>query len=297
MAKDNNPDKDSFSPFDDDIASFFDRASSFTKKLVGHTYDWTSDLPSLWPDESLSQSVEDFINKPYSCSTDERRPAAFGLPFPLLNAFGSFGDTPFGLHLYSNPSARKYNECMRKNGESLWDADGNWRCLFPSAEVANKFLDYKRSHLSNHILTKEDFQDALAENPTLGSSGVFDFGPKGTFFKEFNAYLNWKNTMLENVRRQREELRNKLRENSASRMLDSVDSSDDVMSYSMNTVTNFDPETNQEVRHETRTQTFKDGRTVTRNITKSRAAGSSEWVPVSDEEDQSQKAGWLWSSK
>lgn len=306
---------DTLSPFDEDISKFFDRASSFTKRLVGHTYDLTNELPTFWKDDesSMNDSIDDYINTPYQSHKNDwfggNRSVPFGLPFPLFNAFGGFGDTPFGLHSYSSPSARKYNECMRKDGESLWDSEGNWRCLFPNSEVANKFLEYKRSHLANQILTKEDLQDAINENPGADSkaTGMYDLGPKGIFFKEFNAYLNWKNTMLENVRKQREESRKKLRENAQSKFgdtsgninfADSPGDMNEVVSYSLNTVTNFEPDTNEEIMKETRTEVYKDGRKVTKYTTKSRPFGSKEWISTSEDEDHTAgKAGWLWNSK
>lgn len=192
---------------------------------------------------------------------------------------------------------------MRKDGESVWDQEGYWRCLFPNSQIPNKILNYKKNHLAGHILTKEDFSEALQENPSADQNGVIDLGPKGIFFREFNRYLKWKNDMYEDVRRQREESRRNLRESLKAQHQAELFSSpttggdgDNVVSWSMKTVTETDPDTNKEIMHETRTEVFEDGRSVTKKLTRSRPIGSSEWLaPEQTTEDN--KLGWFWNSK
>ncbi|GBL49749.1 hypothetical_protein [Candidozyma auris] len=299
---------DSLSPYDDEISRFFDRAASLTKRIVGHTYEFANELPSKWKDQAGDSVFDRFMNKPYQTRDKDleidRGFIPFGIPFDMFNVFGgASGDSPFGLYSYKSPSIRKYNECMRKDGESVWDQEGYWRCLFPNSQIPNKILNYKKNHLAGHILTKEDFSEALQENPSADQNGVIDLGPKGIFFREFNRYLKWKNDMYEDVRRQREESRRNLRESlKAQHQAESFSSpttdgdGDNVVSWSMKTVTETDPDTNKEIMHETRTEVFEDGRSVTKKSTRSRPIGSSEWsAPEQTTEDN--KSGWFWNSK
>lgn len=303
-------DADSVSPYDDEIYKFFDKAASLTKRVVGHTFDLANELPTMFKDHDDENILDKFMNRPYQTRDkdleQDRGIIPFGVAFDAFNAFGgASGDTPFGLYSYRSPSARKYNECMRKDGESVWDSEGYWRCLFPNREIPNKLLNYKKSHLAGHILTKEDFDEAIQEKPDADKNGVIDLGPKGMFFREFNRYLNWKNHMYEDVRRQREESRRNLRESIRANTTltpfsrETEDRNDDngVVSYSMKTYTKIDSEDDKEVMHETRTEVFGDGRSVTKKLTRTRPIGSTEWLTPEQLTEEDNKLGWFWNSK
>lgn len=299
-------DSDSFSPYDEDISRFFDKASGFTKKVVGHTFDLASDLPSMFKEQE-EHFMDRFMNRPYQTRDkdldSDRSFHPFGMAFDALDVFGgSSGDTPFGLYSYKSPSVRKYNECMRKDGESVWDTEGYWRCLFPNREIPNKLLNYKKNHLSGHILTKEDFNEAIQEHPGADKNGVIDLGPKGMFFREFNRYLNWKNHLYEDVRRQREESRRNLREsmraaNPFTPENEGQGQPDEVVSYSTKIYTNYDRDNNNEVMHETKTEVMADGRSVTTKLTRTRPIGSTEWLVADQLTEEDNKLGWFWNSK
>lgn len=304
------PDSDSLSPFDDEISGFFDKAASLTKRVVGQTYDLANEIPSMFKDHSEESFLDKFMNRPYQTRDKDleidRSFHPLGIAFDAFNAFGgTLGDTPFGLYSYRSPSPRKYNECMRKDGESVWDSEGYWRCLFPNSQIPNKFLNYKKNQLAGHILTKEDFHEAIQENPGADKDGVIDLGPKGMFFREFSRYLDWKNHMYEDVRRQREETRKNLRELLRTASLNeafptsnpgSSNGGDEIVSYSLNTYTQFDRENNKEVMHETRTEVHGDGRYVTKKQTRTRPIGSSEWL-APEQHTEEGKLGWFWNSK
>lgn len=302
---------DSLSPYDDDINRFFDKVNlvttnlaDLTKKVVGTTYDYASDLPS-WKSVELpeSETIDAFVNRPYQTrdsDLDTSGNLPFRRPFDLFNRFGnSGGRTPFGIYSYKGPSTRQYNDCLRKDGTSVWDAEGYWRCLFPNREVPARLLDFKKNQLAGQILTKEDFDEALREAKPL-DDGVIDLGPKGIFFRHFNDFLNWKNAMYENVRRQREVTRKHIRESLAAGKL-GLDSSPDsrtVVSSSVLSSMNTDSETNEVQLRETRTEVFSDGTSVTKYITKSKPFGSHEWATVNEEvQEDDSKNGWFWNSK
>lgn len=303
---------ESLSPYDDDITRFFDKASGFTKKVVGHTFDLAQDLPSMIKDQEES-FMDRFMNRPYQTRDkdleSDRGFHPFGMAFDALDVFGgSSGDTPFGLYSYRSPSARKYNECMRKDGESVWDTEGYWRCLFPNREIPNKLLNYKKNHLAGHILTKEDFKQAIEEHSGADKNGVIDLGPKGMFFREFNGYLNWKNHLYEDVRRQREESRRNLRESmrAANPFTPEPENHgqahvqglpDEIVSTSTRVYTNFDYDNNKEIMQETKTEVMADGRSTTTKLTRSRPIGSTEWLVAHLLTEEDNKHGWFWNSK
>lgn len=301
------------SPFDDDINQIFDRVGNFTnqladftKKVVGQTHNFAKnyDFPS-WMSESKGEK-ESFMNRPYQ----ERDPDLFfgKHPFETFDPFNFFSDfkrrTPFGIRSHGQPSVREYNDCLRKDGESLWDSNGYWRCLFPNKEVPVALLDYKKAHLSNEILTKEDFTDAAKES---SGKNVVDLGPKGVFFKQFNDYLNWKNSEYESVRKRREEAIKKANEerehwkqlhDSQSQSMTTLGNDSlkkAVVSLSVQTSMDTDTDKNETVLREVRTQVFDDGTFTTTNITKSKPIGSKEWTNVKEDTHEDSKKGWFWN--
>jgi hypothetical protein len=229
------------------------------------------------------------------------------------------GQTPFGFYSYQAPTSRYYHDCLQKNGESVWDSEGYWRCLFPNAEVPNLILAKKNS---NQILTKEDFNNAAAHANV--QDGVYDLGAKGTYFKQFTDYLNWKEAMYENVRREKENRRNQLADQLADQPADqqwheqwhekhthcsphkrwhqrwhekhqpqAVETQEKqvqkpeqdtgIVAYSVLNVFNSSNEGNY--LSETRTERFKDGSTRTTTTTKRKPVDSLDWITVEDKTD------------
>lgn len=306
--------KELFSPYDDDINRFFDKVNlvtsnlaDITKKFVGSTYDYanSTDFPQ-WKDRMESkatESIDSYVNRPYQTRdqdlvSDGPFNAPFRTPFDIFNVFGSSGGrTPFGIYSYKGPSTREYNDCLRKDGVSVWDSEGYWRCLFPNSEVPARLLDYKKNHLDGQILTKEDFTDAVREHKPSGDE-VIDLGPKGVFFKQFTGYLNWKNAMYENARKQREDTRKKIRESFSKPPADQASGDRAVVSSSVVSSMNSDYDTKEVVLRETKTEVFSDGTAVTKNITKTKPFGAREWVSVNEDvQTEDNKNGWFWNSK
>lgn len=283
------------SPYDEEINKFFDRVSGFTKKVVGQTYNMAKshEFPN-WEEESMR-----FSSRPYQTrdrDLDGERPMSvpFGVPFGIFNVFGgASGATPFGIYSYRSPSTREYNDCLKKDGESVWDSEGYWRCLFPNREVPNRILDYKKSQLAGHILTKEDFHEALEENQNTVKDGVIDLGAQGTYFTQFNDFLNWKNTMYENVRKQRAATRKRIRDSLEAPEAPKEDKS--VISTSVQTTMNSDDK--EVVMKERRTEVFNDGTSITKHIVRTKPFGASDWATVSEElnDDKDGKSGWFWN--
>lgn len=259
------------SPYDHDIDQVFERVglvtnhlADWTKKVVGHTYDFAHarDWDALaWP----YQQRDADLNRGYG-------------PWQLLSVFGD--GSPYGLAARGNPSTRQYNECLRKDGRSVWDARGDWRCLFPNREVPVAVLDYKNAHLADQILTKEDF-DAAAKSAT---GPAYDLGPKGLFFSHYNAYLDWKNKGYEAARVRREQARAELAERAGG--------PGPVVSSSVRS--SMDSDGAETVLKEVRTEVFADGTSVTKNITKTKPAGAAEWATVT-EDTQEGRGGWFWN--
>lgn len=311
---------EAMSPYDDEINRFFDKVAlatsslaSITKKVVGTTYDYANTDFSQWKHPSIREiddTVDSYVNRPYQTRSggggggelDPERPFSmpFRVPFDLFNVFGSTGGrTPYGIYSHKGPSTREYNDCLRKDGTSVWDSEGYWRCLFPNSEVPVRLLEYKKNHLAGQILTKEDFEDAQQGYPP-NDDGVIDLGPKGVFFKQFNEYLKWKNTMYENVRKQREVSRKRMREAMYSGLLEKPlgEPSPGVISTSVQSSMDSNYDTNEVVLRETKTEVFSDGTSTTKHVTKTKPFGGREWTIVNEElRSDDTKNGWFWNSK
>lgn len=289
--------KDALSPYDDDINQVFDKVgrmtnhlADLTKKVVGHTYDFaTSREFPAW-----KSGYGDLNNRPYQ-QRDEDLTMAFASPFDVLNVFGdASGRSPFGISSYGVPSTRQYNDCLRKDGLSLWDSRGYWRCLFPNREVPVHLLDYKTAHLGDQILTKDDFDAA----PKTVDNNTYDLGPKGLFFSQYNDYLNWKNTAYEEARARRAQARERAKAERAAwvqkRAGLSETDNNAVVSSSVQSSMNTDSAKNETVLKEVRTEVFADGTSVTRNITKTKPIGAATWATVTEDTLEG-KGGWFWN--
>lgn len=311
------PTSDSLSPYDDEINRFFDKVAlatsslaDMTKKVVGTTYDYanSSDFPP-WKQtiRDVDDTIDTYVNRPYQTRDRDLNPERpfsmpFRVPFDLFNVFGtSGGRTPFGIFSHKGPSMREYNDCLRKDGTSVWDSEGYWRCLFPNSEVPVRLLDYKRNQLAGQILTKEDFDEA-AQGYQPNGDGAIDLGPKGMFFKQFNDYLNWKNAMYENVRKQREVSRKRMRESTfASEPVGDRSLGDGppgVISTSVRSSMDSNYDTNEVILRETKTEMFTDGTSTTKQVTRTKPFGGGEWTTVNEEvRSDDTKNGWFWNSK
>lgn len=277
----------------------------------------------------LKPSLNDFFSKPYEdhekSSTQYNKsfgPFDFSMNYNnsfgpsdiltwrngnnMLNFFeGSIksGKTPFGYYSQKVPATRYYNDCLNKDGKSIWDSKGYWRCLFPNSEIPNEFLSYKKQYLPNEILTKEDFNDA-ERNGKSDIDGVIDLGSKGIFFNGFDVYLNWKNIMYENIKNEKLQRRNRLleqrkqtseqlndqrqphhqQEQQPQALLQNVDSSREVVSSSIQTT--YKSDDHEVTLNEIRTEFYKDGTSMTKNIIKSKPIGADDWVNVNEKVEQ-----------
>lgn len=298
-------------------------------------HDFKNGIKSMIAD--IQPKIDEFVNKPYEDRTgvrseckDEERHRGWGKDHPWACQSHPFrdywkggfknGQTPFGYYTYGTPSIRAYNDCMRKDGEMLYDSKGYWRCLFPNLEVPNKLLASKRP---GEILTKEDFQNARLDNRS-SEEGVDDLGDRGTYFKTFDLYMNWQNTMYENVRRDRKERREKILAKRKQRLEDFKQRSivepepqpKHIVSASVQSTYSSDSDRNEIVLKEIKTEYFNDGTSVTKNITKTKPFEAKDWTNVIENVDtgksenaqpnlltndlfdqESDKNGWFWNKK
>ncbi|KAK6462428.1 hypothetical protein DFJ63DRAFT_154434 [Scheffersomyces coipomensis] len=223
----------------------------------------------------------------------------------------SSGKSPFGYYSYKTPSIRYYNNCINKDGESVWDSRGYWRCLFPNSEVPVELLNYKQEKLSDKILTKEDFRNAIQEKGISETNGAIDLGEKGVYFKKFEDYLNWKSIMFENVRNDRSRRRERFRkriEEKAEKLFPSssspVTNEKDVIDFSTQVevpkidtkkvtstiVTSFsrtNPDTKEIEYRESKKEYFNDGTSIMTTVNKSKPIDSSDWVNVNESVERS----------
>lgn len=297
----------SFSPYDGDIDKFFSSIHDFTnsfseitKKAVGHAHEhhkrgsgwgW-----SHWgSDEDSKEGIDSFINRPYQTRTgkEESSSARFRLPFDAFNLFGDgIGRTPYGLYAYPSPSAKEYNTCMKKEGLSLWDSEGYWRCLFPNKQVPSRFMDLKTTSLREEVLTREDFEEQARKAP-YSADGSVDLGPKGVFFRSFNDLLSWKNEKYEEDTRRRRERRRKFREGSPR---SSASSEKTIVGSNAEVSTNLGPD--EVISKETTTEYFSDGTSVTSTVVKKKPFGAKEWATIEETRGPEEgKHGWFWNSK
>ncbi|EGW34350.1 uncharacterized protein SPAPADRAFT_59761 [Spathaspora passalidarum NRRL Y-27907] len=226
----------------------------------------------------------------------------FGEIWNAIPGFGSFRDgrTPFGYYAYKGPSMRQYHNCLEKNGKSIWDDKGYWRCLFPNGEIPVDMLNYKKKYLYGEILTKEDFYDAMKELSVNEKEPTIDLREKGTFFNKFDDYLNWKHVKysLKQVEQQRRiaEQQKLLEERKKQAELAPKGQTVDkrVVSTSVKSHMYSDSETNETKMIEEKVECFNDGTCTTTKVTKSRPFDSNEWVTVEETHEDKDKNGWFW---
>lgn len=297
-------DEDSESKVDDirsSFRSFFNelepRIDTFFpplyQKHLEHDYDSREVLPFFWGP---------FLG------------GASGLSDWLTGSFKT-GKTPFGFFAYKTPPLRYYEECRNRNGESVWDAYGYWRCLFPNAEVPNEFLRKKKELYGDAVLTKEDFHEATRSISKSGDDTVIDLGARGKFFRQFTDYLNWKSIMRENARNERLARQKKdmeLLSNSTTESGDVIANNSRerrLVSSSVKSSYDSDSERNEIIYKEFRTEKYSDGTVSTKTITKTKPFGAKDWVntfedssngegrAISAPNDDNDKAGWFWNTK
>ncbi|ANZ74577.1 BA75_00383T0 [Komagataella pastoris] len=91
----------------------------------------------------------------------------------------------YGLWAYPIPSHQLYKDCNSKQGLSVWDEHGYWRCLFPKAQLPENYKS-----IDSNIISKEDVEQDESHN-------------LGRFFTNFSDYLNWRSVMEENIKKER----------------------------------------------------------------------------------------------
>ncbi|CAK9436284.1 uncharacterized protein LODBEIA_P08420 [Lodderomyces beijingensis] len=245
----------------------------------------------------------------------------------LQNAHGRLGSTPFGYRAYKGPSIRQYHDCLDKDGKTVWDEQGYWRCLFPQSEVPVDLLDLKRKFLGTAIMTREDFDQRVKEVGETETKPVIDLKESGKFFNKFEDYLGWKRAEYQETEKRRQEearLRKEERERAwklargnnaaaANTTATSDNTTKDryVALSSVNSNLFTDEETNEVKLIETKKQCFNDGNCIFTKITKSKPVGSAEWVKVeehtedlpanksgdnngSDKNGSINNKGWFW---
>lgn len=102
------------------------------------------------------------------------------------------GKTPFGFYSKVNPGVKAYDECNLKNGASLWDDYGYWRCLFPNSAVPDDVLKVKNQVYPQEVLTKDDFVSACKKENKDPKANEVDLGSKGYWFNLYDSLLKWK---------------------------------------------------------------------------------------------------------
>lgn len=214
-----------------------------------------------------------------------------GLLNPLQDLLSGSGRTPFGLYAYKTPSTQFYNDCVNKQGESIWDSQGYWRCLFPNKEIPLDFLRYKSDKLGSEILTKEDLDTAIQLNNVDPSSQTLDLNDQGLFFRKFDAYLNWKNLMYENVKIDKQKKMEKFLEENKDKTGEKH-----VISSSLQSNFSTNPDSNLVELNEIKTEVFSDGSSQTTKVAKSKPYGADKWDKVDEtvENGDSSKKGWFW---
>lgn len=305
--------KSVFDLTNDSLIELNDRAKGFSN-------DWFDYEGKDEKFNEFSKMVKGIMNRnnenwEFPSFYDSHPPEFFANGHNFKDLFGgSFkrGKTPYGLYSHRTPSIRNYNDCSEKNGESVWDSKGYWRCLFPNSLVPNEMLNYKDQHLRGEILTKEDFEAELKQRNLTRTDKQLDFGEKGVFFKQFEDFMNWKSIMYNNIKHERRLRRQNFRHNFENRMnswsdksqndsgqVNSAVNSDDERKLtlsSIRSVMNDDTEKNETVFTEVKTECFSDGTSNTTTTTKTRPINGTTWSTVDEKVDtNSDKKGWFWN--
>ncbi|KAI3404860.2 hypothetical protein KGF56_002377 [Candida oxycetoniae] len=210
---------------------------------------------------------------------------------------------PFGYRAYKGPSIRQYHDCLDKQGKSIWDEKGYWRCLFPASEFSTRLLDFKKNYLQDSIITKEDFFEKMKQVGETEDKPIIDLQDQGKFFNKYEDYLGWKrNQYVEKEKKEKE--KEKEQEKKALLQLKNagLDTQDRYLtSNSVSSKLFTDEDTNEVKLLETRKQCFSDGNCTLTKITKSKPIGSAQWVSeeehtedIRGENDGKGNKGWFW---
>lgn len=317
-----NPERDELDKFYEQVEDLKSNLSEVTKSFIGFTHESMKDMNDKARDYSLNwlfgsdDSAKQARKMDHSWTSifdridDELSVDSIGIhPFSNLDfrkvrdfydsGFFRKGRTPFGYFSHrSSPSTRAYNDCMKNDGASVWDSEGHWRCLFPNKAIPEKFLTFKNENYPDAVLTKEDLESGNTKN------GIIDLGSKGKYFQKFEDYLNWKNIMFENIKRERELKREKfLNDKYTTTTTTPSKDKNDVMSKSVQIFYSTNPDTKEVEYKKIDTEVYNDGNTVTNTINKIKPEGSNEWIDVSNEynpsfgDEDSKNSGWFWNSK
>ncbi|CCH45271.1 Mitochondrial peculiar membrane protein 1 [Wickerhamomyces ciferrii] len=190
-----------------------------------------------------------------------------------------FGEERFatGLKAYPTPSAQLYQKCLDKDGLSVWDDKGWWRCLFPKGTLNG-----------DRVLSKEDVLEDKSNK-------------YGLFFNDYTGFLGWKSQMKQLIRQKDEEQKiSRQRENiqdiynGYAKDISFENGEHDIISssksVSFRTLPNGDGEEITEISNY-----FKDGKSENKKfkrlIPKDGQAGTIE--TISDNND-SKLSNWIW---
>lgn len=285
-----------------------DTIKDFTNSFFSLTSDSmleAKDLSLGWlmndDDSNFSQAIKKVLNRNNEMW---EFPGFYESHSKARNNWGSFYfSNPFGLVSYKAPSVRKYNECLDKQGLSVWDGNGYWRCLFPNLAISNNVLNYKREHLPDEVLTRDDFETEMKSRNLSMNDGQFDFGSKGHYFKTFEDLMNWKSVMYNNIKLERQKIQQEQQARVTSysepnqwakdkSQGDSAESKK-VISTNIESTYSSDQEKNETLFKQVKTEYYSDGTSNTHTITKIKPFGESEWTSVDDIKDGDTK-GWFW---
>ncbi|KAI5951146.1 hypothetical protein KGF54_004220 [Candida jiufengensis] len=221
-------------------------------------------------------------------------------PF-LQNAHLKFGATPFGYRSYKGPSIRQYHDCLDKQGKTVWDDQGYWRCLFPESTVPVDLLKFKSNYFKDSIITKEDFMNEMQKLGENEKNSVIDLKSNGKFFNKYEDYLDWKKDQFVEYKKKKQikqeearQARAKLIEESQQKQLQNKNTTKDnsivskfITSSSIKSNMFTDSETNEIKLIENKKECYNDGNCIFTKITKSKPIGSRDWVNVEEHVENS----------
>lgn len=71
------------------------------------------------------------------------------------------GANEYGMWAYPVPTVKAFDKCTAKEGVSVWDKEGVWRCLFPQYSLPD---DGKGVSKEDYLTNKNGIKDSLFEN-------------------------------------------------------------------------------------------------------------------------------------
>lgn len=249
-----------------DIAAVNDFLNNQVISPLGHFFDLNS-----------ISSVFDSSRIPFNENVNE-------IIGGITRGFGS-GDESLttGLKAYPTPSAQLYQKCLDKDGLSVWDDKGWWRCLFPKGSLDGE-----------HVLAKEDVLN--------DQSNKF-----GLFFKDYTGYLDWKSQMKQLIKqkdqeqklaRQRDNIENIYNDYAKDSNFDFGQGGDDIISSSKSvyfkTLPNGDGEEITEISN-----VFRDGNSEKKKFKRliPRDGEPSTVEYLTDDNNDSKLSSWIWGNK